>query len=333
MKLLKIARFYHTKNLPIQMRCKRLDFFEGSEKKLEVYVKDVDLRALGKEYWSGIVERCQAKILSSISNDYCDAYLLSESSLFVWKDSFTMITCGTTMLVNSVEAFLERFDRENISLLVYERKNEYRPQLQKTSFFDDVKRFEKFVDGKAYRFGNVDEHHLFLYEMNNPYEPEPTDNTFEVLMYDLQGEAKKIWSCPKATLEEIQTKTAVRNIIPGFQVDDFKFDPCGYSLNAINGPHYFTIHVTPEESGSYVSFETNFQPEKNDYSKILAGVLKVFQPRSFDTVLFAPRINYKILADGFTLRTAVQSSLASGFDVKYCHFSWPVESVQSAKLL
>ena len=84
-------------------------FFEGSEKKLEIVVsKDSpDLRSYGREMWEKVVERSRATILSSISNEYIDAYLLSESSLFVSKDRVLMITCGTTTLVHAASAILE----------------------------------------------------------------------------------------------------------------------------------------------------------------------------------------------------------------------------------
>ena len=70
--------------------------FEGSEKKIEVIVDQSigDLRKKGDEFWSVIVEACNAEIISSIKNDEVHAYLLSESSLFVWENSFLMITCG-----------------------------------------------------------------------------------------------------------------------------------------------------------------------------------------------------------------------------------------------
>ena len=38
---------------------------------------------------------------------------------------------------------------------------------------------------------------------------------------------------------------------------DVLFEPCGYSLNAMKGDTYYTMHVTPEEDFSYASFETN----------------------------------------------------------------------------
>jgi hypothetical protein len=51
----------------------------------------------------------QAKctILSQIGNNHMDAYVLSESSMFVYKHRFIMKTCGTTTLLVAVEPLLK----------------------------------------------------------------------------------------------------------------------------------------------------------------------------------------------------------------------------------
>lgn len=84
-------------------------FFEGSEKKIEVIIADssLNIREFGQAFWADIVACANAEILSSISNEDCDAYLLSESSLFVWQDRFVMLTCGTTTLADAVMSFIE----------------------------------------------------------------------------------------------------------------------------------------------------------------------------------------------------------------------------------
>lgn len=55
----------------------------------------------------------------------------------------------------------------------------------------------------------------------------------------------------------VLNETGIANIYPNSIVDDFLFDPCGYSLNGLMGRHYYTIHVTPEDICSYASFETS----------------------------------------------------------------------------
>ena len=80
-------------------------FFEGPEKKLEMVVtpEHRSLRSLGDEVWRRVVEAAGAQVLSSLCNEECDAYLLSESSLFVYDDWFVMITCGQTTLIDAFE--------------------------------------------------------------------------------------------------------------------------------------------------------------------------------------------------------------------------------------
>ena len=77
-------------------------FFEGPEKKLELAVTDgVSLRAQGDEFWNRVVAASGAHVLSVLRGESCDAYLLSESSLFVFDGYLTMITCGQTRLVDA----------------------------------------------------------------------------------------------------------------------------------------------------------------------------------------------------------------------------------------
>ena len=68
-------------------------------------------------------------------------------------------------------------------------------------------------------------------------------------------------------------------MLPGFEIDDFTFEPNGYSLNALNGKQYLTIHVTPQPENSYVSVETNLPLQK-----ILALPLSILKPKYFDVL-------------------------------------------------
>ncbi|KAF1742015.1 hypothetical protein MXB_3226 [Myxobolus squamalis] len=73
--------------------------------------------------------------------------------------------------------------------------------------------------------------------------------------------------------------TKIDQLLPDFFLDDQAFDPYGYSVNGIKEDTYFTIHVTPQESCSYASFETNLaSPE---LSKVLMRVLDIFKPANF----------------------------------------------------
>lgn len=309
-------------------------FFEGSEKKVEIIVKEnIDLLKQPRDFWSQMVAYAGAKILSEISNEDCTAYLLSESSLFVWKDHLTMITCGNTTLVKAVKFFTTYFKSENIDVLVYERKNEYFPHLQTTNFFSDVKYLKDSVLGSSYRFGHPDEHHLMLFEMDKLYKPSKNDVTFELLMYNLQGEAKEILNSPGHTIEQVRDLLKFDQIFPGFEVDDYLFQPCGYSLNALKGPYYYTVHVTPEEVGSYVSFETNMDINETVEHQ-LSHILEIFQPESFDVIWFRPDDQVPDLSvPHYVPRNMYQQQLNAGYTVTYSsHFEEAEEYLPATKL-
>ena len=281
-------------------------WFEGAEKKVEIVSKGAGFLRRDPGFWRQTVELANAKILSQISNDSLTAYLLSESSLFVWDDKITMITCGRTSLVKAAAFVVDELGSENVDLLTYERKNEFYPHQQQTDFYKDVAILQERYKGKALRFGSTDEHHLFLFHGEKPFLPPDPDCTLEILMYNLQKPAQG--RPDLARLGEI---------FPGFQIDDHLFQPQGYSANAIRGPEYYTIHVTPEENGSYVSFETNVLLGSKIVPSI-RSVVDLFQPRSFDVIYFHPEAGLKSFdVKPFNQRHDVRQSLSCGYEVGF----------------
>jgi S-adenosylmethionine decarboxylase len=296
--------------------------FEGSEKKLEVLVRDgISLLQWPEERWLQMVEASQTQILSKIENTDCRAYLLSESSLFVWDDRFTMITCGTTTLVDVMGVAQKYLAHDDIDALIFERKNEYFPQFQKSDFFIDIEKLDRHTNGRAYRFGHLDDHHVYLFHSDKKYRPRKNDTTLEILMYGLQGKAQEIFNRAGQSSEEIRKETGVDRILPDFIIDDHSFSPIGYSLNAIKGPQYYTIHVTPQDVSPYVSFETNLT-SRNQMQKTINSVLEVFRPRAFDIVYFDTKNETEnIEAAGYVRRSQFREKLACGYAVHYGHFS------------
>ena len=107
----------------------------------------------------------------------------------------------------------------------------------------------------------------------------------------------------------------VTGILPGFQVDEYVFAPTGYSLNALRDQHYYTVHVTTERPGSYVSFETNCL---DDAEHTVACVLEIFRPTTWDTALFSPADQPYQLRSRSPLRRCVRQTLACGYVVELC---------------
>lgn len=258
-------------------------FFEGSEKKVEM-ITDAEggsLRALGNAFWSDVVAKAQTEILDTVSNEHCDAYLLSESSLFVWHDRFLMLTCGITTLVDATLHFLDHFPQKHIRFASFQRKNEYQSHLQKTSFQEDVDRLRKRLEGCAFRLGHLDSHHNYIFHLDKPYQPEKNDNTSELLMYHIKGDNANYLRGYGQTIQGIHKLLKLDEILPGFELSDWLFEPFGYSLNAINGDRYATFHITPQEDSSYVSFETNLES-----SHIISVLLNALNPGCWDLIGF-----------------------------------------------
>lgn len=49
--------------------------------------------------------------------------------------------------------------------------------------------------------------------------------------------------------------SGISSLLPRAIIDDYVFDPCGYSMNGLEGSAFSTIHITPECEFSYASLE------------------------------------------------------------------------------
>lgn len=301
--------------------------FEGSEKKLEiVFTKEAgNLLKRPESFWHNLVEKAKAKILSSVVNPSLQAYLLSESSLFVWENRLTLITCGQTTLIEAAKFLLSNFKTSEIQSFIFQRKNEYFPHHQPSDFFQDARELNNLFDGRSYRFGKADEHHLFVYHLAKDFEPENNDRTLEILMYDLAPEILQLFQNGKISSIDLRNLSGLESFFSGWDVDDHVFQPFGYSLNAIYEKNYATIHVTPQEEGCYVSFETNtlIGVSQNEIGHTIGKVLDIFQPRSFDVVYFDPVSTMSCEAPGYIRKNFVDGHLSCGYNVSFANYYQP----------
>lgn len=307
-------------------------FFEGTEKKFELIVDPAvaSFRSFGDAYWTGVVRGAGADVLSKLSNAHCDAYLLSESSLFVFDHRVAMMTCGQTTLHDAVLAVLERVPLDHVQALTYKRKHEVFPHDQPTSFFDDVRVLNERLPGRAYQFGNRDEHHLYLFHMGRGTDDDLHGTTVEVLMHGLGEGVRSDYCCTeRSTTEEVRAATGVDRIIPDFDVDDHLFRPKGYSLNAVREDEYYAIHVTPERGCSYASFETNHRFAGN-LEPVLARLLGAFRPRTWDLVLFDRSVAPPVVAPRYRLKSHVAQAPDQGQEVRFLSFYRPQPAVARA---
>lgn len=303
-------------------------FFEGAEKKAEIQIckdKICLLNDVSDQFWQELVEKCEAKILSSVKNESCKAFLLSESSLFVWHDRFLILTCGETKLINSVEFFIQKLDKKLIRQVTYQRKNEYFSHAQPSCFGDDVKTLSKYFEGQAFRFGALDNHHNYIFHYENNFVAETEDKTYEFLAYQISEHASKTLCTPNLPNQAIRDLFELDKLIPGFDIDDFVFEPFGYSLNAIDGDRYLTIHVTPQETSSYVSFESNI-----DLITLAPNIIKVLEPKSFD-ILTYNEFDYvskveQFIPSPYIACGKVGQTLSNGYHVTFSNYLLPSTS-------
>lgn len=84
--------------------------FEGPEKLLEVWFcaspealpvssASAGLMAVPSDIWNEMLDLVNCKVLSVINSEHVDAYLLSESNVFVFPHKLILKTCGTTTLL------------------------------------------------------------------------------------------------------------------------------------------------------------------------------------------------------------------------------------------
>ncbi|KAK2069095.1 hypothetical protein P8C59_003702 [Phyllachora maydis] len=174
--------------------------FEGPEKLLEVWfapshkslphgVKDNGLKAVGAAAWEAMLDLVNCKVLSVLHSDHVDAYLLSESSMFVFAHKLILKTCGTTTLLLGLHRLLRiaaadaGFPFHNAASLhesqaaatpyrvFYSRKNFLNPDKQQgphRSWKQEVDFLDATLEGgSAYMVGKMNGDHWNLY-MTSP---------------------------------------------------------------------------------------------------------------------------------------------------------------------
>jgi len=255
-------------------------WFEGIEKKLEIVLQSSH-RALrqNKTCWQDVVRACGAKIIGYTTTKEMDAYLLSESSLFVWDDRILMITCGKTRLIDSVFSVLKYVPSQKILQLFYERKNLMFPKEQCSDFEADVAKLSEVFPGKSFRFGAANAEHIHVFVYGEPIKNSAQDSTLQILMSNVGNRATVAFSKnTKSTEASISWRQELFK--PFFEMikEEFYFSPQGYSCNFVQKDQYMTMHVSPQSESSYTSFEMNLvhTTKKN----IIKTVLQSFEPQN-----------------------------------------------------
>jgi len=279
--------------------------FEGPEKKIEIDYflsnNSTNLRNVSQEDWVVLLSLINCTILSKISNNLCDAYVLSESSLFVFDSKVIIKTCGQISLLKCLDLLLQYGLNVGATnrRICFARRNFIFPEQQSyphSSFNEEVQYLKQhFPTGDAYIFGpqECDHHYMFVHH-NEKVKQVPSSKNLEILMTGLDQEVMKQFyrSDDFVSSEDVTKKTQIRKLFSDSAiVDAHAFEPCGYSLNALDSDLYYTLHVTPQPEFSYISFETNLQTQ--EYHEIVQKVLTLFKPESFTVLVLSDRIPFE----------------------------------------
>ncbi|CAJ2648322.1 unnamed protein product [Trifolium pratense] len=282
--------------------------FEGFEKRLEISFSDPGLfsdphgrglRSLTRSQLDEILAPAECTIVSSLANDDVDSYVLSESSLFVYAYKIIIKTCGTTKLLLSIPPILKL--AESISLKVrsvrYTRGSFIFPGAQSyphRHFSEEVAVLDGYfgklgTGSKAYIMGGSDEAQNWHVYSASADSVCPTDSvyTLEMCMTGLDREKASVFFKNQSdSAAQMTDNSGIRKILPNSEICDFDFEPCGYSMNSVEGAAVSTIHITPEDGFSYASFETAGYDLKNmNLNELMVRVLACFQPTEFSVAV------------------------------------------------
>ncbi|TKC39237.1 hypothetical protein EI555_016149 [Monodon monoceros] len=160
-------------------------FSEGTEKLLEVWFSrqqpnanqgSGDLRTIPRSEWEILLKDVQCSIISVTKTDKQEAYVLSESSMFVSRKRFILKTRGTTLLLKALVPLLKLardykgFD--SVQSFFYSGKNFTKPFHQgypHQNFQEETEFLNAILpNGAAYCMGRMNSDCWYLYTLDFP---------------------------------------------------------------------------------------------------------------------------------------------------------------------
>ncbi|CAL5097039.1 unnamed protein product [Urochloa decumbens] len=290
--------------------------FEGFEKRLELVfslpVCDDDnvrarhgLRLLPVGALREALDAAQCAVVSAAGNAALDAYVLSESSLFVYPSRAVLKTCGTTRLLRAVPALLRAAAAE-LGLALrscrYSRGSYLFPDAQpfpRADFADEVRFLDAAVPNTLrFRHSAVMPPHSHSRRQHkwHVYKASSTSGddggaarlTVEVCMTELDRTlAKQFYVTPgddagrtsHAAGDAMTAASGLGGVMnPRALAFGYAFAPCGYSMNALEGERYATVHVTPEDGHSYASYECGGSDDAGGAIASVSKAVAAFRP-------------------------------------------------------
>jgi len=302
-----------------------------------------DLRSINRAVIDTMLTEAKCTIISHRNSSSYDAYVLSESSLFVFAHKIILKTCGTTTLLHALPTMLKAAkeigcEPARVQFSRYDFLFPAKQPYPHNCFASEVEYLNSFFpNGKAYvlgpmftgtnpvdlsdNAGNTPRWHLYLADCAPADGGNATERTFEMVMFDMDREVMRQFYRPPSddqktdadgfhypsTSEDSTMMSGIDTLVPGSEIDAFLFNPCGYSCNGLKDDIYWTIHITPEPQCSFVSFEANLDAES--YTSMVQRLVDTFKPGSFCVAVFSSGVDPVAVND----RLVAMESLYDGF--------------------
>uniref|UniRef100_A0A0D9WCL7 S-adenosylmethionine decarboxylase proenzyme n=1 Tax=Leersia perrieri TaxID=77586 RepID=A0A0D9WCL7_9ORYZ len=283
--------------------------FEGFEKRLELVftpppaIAGHGLRLLPVEAIEEVLAAAQCAVVSAAGNAAMDSYVLSESSLFVYPCRVVLKTCGTTSLLRALPVLLRRagdLAGGGIALRScrYSRGDYLFPAdaqpFPHADFADEVRFLDDALPVELRRFRRADilSNRWHVYSASSDAASCGAGGeermTVEVCMTELDRENAAGFYRSEgdgrnghAIGDEMTAATGLAGGVRSVACA-YAFAPCGYSMNALDGDRYATVHVTPEDGHSYASYEcAAVSDDDDDVADAIASVsraVSAFRP-------------------------------------------------------
>lgn len=334
--------------------------FEGFEKRLEINFSEapmfrgktngLGLRVLTRSQLDSILEPACCTIVSQLSNAEFDSYVLSESSLFVYPLKIILKTCGTTKLLLSVPEILKLSDSLSlvVNSVIYSRGTFLFQNAQPAphrSFSEEVAFLNSyFKNGHGYILGDPNfpnrSWHVYVARVDPSKSEDTTTKAvicFEMCMTGLDQKKAAAFFKKSDGYDEMTKMSGISEIIPSHVICDYEFEPCGYSMNGIEGSAYSTVHVTPEDGFSYASYEAvGLDFESGGFEPLVQSVLRCFEPLEFSVAITCTgggngsgnndnhHHHHQLVefdVEGYTYNEVVKQDLLCGDYIVYCCFT------------
>eukprot|EP01056_Protomagalhaensia_sp_Gyna25_P003927 Protomagalhaensia_sp_Gyna_25__3926@NODE_352_length_3764_cov_606_602148_g271_i0_p1_GENE_NODE_352_length_3764_cov_606_602148_g271_i0NODE_352_length_3764_cov_606_602148_g271_i0_p1_ORF_typecomplete_len352_score59_40SAM_decarbox/PF01536_16/2e50_NODE_352_length_3764_cov_606_602148_g271_i018642919 len=247
--------------------------FEGVEKRLLVEATGVAFLEFTEESWRPVLDAAQCSVLSWREEANRKIFLLSESTLFVWETGFLLKTCGRTSPLKGFATLLSSLPhlQNQLVWVAFSRLDFLHPEQQ----FWPHQNFEQEIAFTQACLPNVQHltvpagrHNCHLLFYADPHRVATPRVFEESLLIGIRPDSvAALTGIAEADVPEGRDPVASRALDnslgllrPSFSrssgvLDEFWFQPQGYSCNALTQSDYFSCHISPEPRTSYASLE------------------------------------------------------------------------------